>query len=101
MKVFCYDMTLAQLQADRPVSLEFLIHDNTIFNVVNERRVARALELGAKVATETGFQYIVTLNSDQVPFGEFKEGFKKEFESAVVLKLTDATEDGGLLGVRW
>ncbi len=101
MKVFCYDLTLAQLQADKPVSPGFLIHDNTIFNGVDERQIARALELAARESATTGFQYIVTLNSDQVPYGDFKEGFKGEFDNSLVLKLTDATENGGLLGMRW
>lgn len=98
MKVFKYNITPYHLKTGKYVFFKFLIHDNTIFNGVDERQIAKALELAAREAASTGFQYIVTLNSDQVPYGEFEEGFEEEFENAVVLKLTDATEDGGLLG---
>ena len=101
MKVFCYDITLAQLQAEKEVSPGFLIHNNTIFNGVDERQIARAIELGAMEAEKFNFQYIITINSDQVPYNEFRESFKNEFGKSIVLKLTDATESGGFLGVRW
>ena len=94
MKVFKYNITPYHLKTGKYVFFKFLIHDNTIFNGVDERQVARALDLAAKEAENSGFQYIVTLiNSDQVPYDEF--------ENAVMLKLTDLTEYGGLLGVRW
>ncbi len=82
---------MAHIEGGKSVHPELLIHDNTIFNGIDKRQIAKALELAAKEAASTGFQYIVTLNSDQVPYNDFKEGFKDEFENAVVLKLTDAS----------
>lgn len=61
---------------------------------------AKALQLGAKYAQELGFQYIVTLNSDAVP----KEGFGEGFDLAqyvLPVRLTDATDSGGLFGFRF
>jgi hypothetical protein len=44
------------------------------------------------------FQYICTFNSDKLPTGEFSKGF--DIASFTRLRLTDETEDGGLLGIR-
>jgi len=101
MKVFCYDLMLSQLRAEMPDSPGFLIHDSAIFNGVDERQIAKALQLAAEQSTENSFQYIVTLNSDQVPYSDFTEDFIKEFNSFVRVTLTDATDDGGLLGIRF
>lgn len=54
MKVFCYDLTLSQLRAKYPDMPGFLIHDSTIFDGVDERQIAKALELAAFLrATES------------------------------------------------
>jgi uncharacterized protein YydD (DUF2326 family) len=97
MKVFCYDLTIAELWAKRSPSPKFLIHDSTIFDGVDERQVALALELAERKSREAGFQYICTLNSDTVPWREFSPGF--DLNEFVRLRLTDADEAGRLLGV--
>ena len=51
------------------------------------------------LAKEHGFQYIVTMNSDAVP-KEVPAGFKLE-DHALNVRLTDASEDGGLFGFRF
>lgn len=99
MKVFCYDLMLAQLWADHDPSPCLLVHDSTIFDGVDERQVAHALELAARRATEYGFQYICTLNSDTIPRGELSPAF--DLDSYVRLTLTDTRDDGGLLGFRF
>ncbi len=99
MKVFCYDLMLAELWSQREPSPGFLIHDSTIFDGVDERQRALALELAAKKSVEHGFQYICTLNSDMIPWKEFTPGF--DLNSYVQLTLTDATESGSLLGIRF
>ncbi|MBI5076039.1 MAG: DUF2326 domain-containing protein [Nitrospirae bacterium] len=101
MKVFCYDLTLTQLRAAHADMPGFLIHDSTIFDGVDERQIAKALELAASEAQSKGFQYICTLNSDIIPFNDFSDKFRNEFDRFVCIKLTDATEDGGILGVRF
>lgn len=101
MKVFCYDLTLIQLRSNHADMPGFLIHDSTIFDGVDERQIAKAIELAASEAQGKGFQYICTLNSDIVPYNDFSEKFRNEFNRFVCIKLTDATEDGGLLGFRF
>lgn len=99
MKVFCYDLTLAQLWAQRNPSPRFLIHDSTIFDGVDERQIAAALERAAAESERLGFQYICTLNSDAIPWRDFSEGF--DLNSFVKLRLTDMEEQGRLLGMRF
>lgn len=99
MKVFCYDLMLAQLWSTRPTSPGFLIHDSTIFDGVDERQVAHALQIAAESSERFGFQYICCLNSDAVPWKEFTGDFN--LRKFVCCELTDAQEDGGLLGIRF
>ncbi|MEH2010413.1 ABC-three component system protein [Nostoc sp.] len=97
MKIFCYDLMLAQLWSERDPSPRILIHDSTIFDGVDERQVSLALQLADRESRRLGFQYICTLNSDMVPRSEFPLDFN--FNSFVRLRLTDESEEGGLLGI--
>ena len=100
MQMFCFDLMLTELTARRGMGPGFLVHDSHLFDGVDERQVAKALQLGADRADAKGFQYIVTLNSDALP----SDGFRKGFDiGARVLdtRLTDATETGGLFGLRF
>jgi uncharacterized protein YydD (DUF2326 family) len=96
MKIFCYDLMLAQLWAQRKPSPHILVHDSTIFDGVDERQVALALELAARESERLGFKYICTLNSDMIPSTEFSSEF--DFDSFIRLRLTD-DEGGNLLGI--
>ncbi|MEG4105092.1 ABC-three component system protein [Microcoleus sp. S13_C5] len=97
MKIFCYDLMLAQLWSERDPSPRILIHDSTIFDGVDERQVRFALELADRESRKCGFQYICTLNSDRVPYSEFAKDFN--FDSFVRLRLTDESDESGLLGI--
>lgn len=99
MKVFCYDLLLAELWSKKQQTPGILIHDSLVFDPVDERQRALSLELAAKRAEENGFQYICTLNSDMVPYSEFEENF--DFNDYVKLRLTDDSPEGGLLGFRF
>ncbi|MGL5943404.1 MAG: DUF2326 domain-containing protein [Waterburya sp.] len=99
MKIFCYDLMLAELWSRKEKSPNILIHDSIIYDGVDERQVALALELSAKKAEECGFQYICTLNSDTIPHSEFSSDF--DFNSFVRLTLTDDTDEGKLLGIQF
>ncbi|MEO5367433.1 MAG: DUF2326 domain-containing protein [Magnetococcus sp. WYHC-3] len=99
MKIFCYDLMLARLWAEQSVSPRLLIHDSMIFDGVDERQRARALELAAKESEAYGFQYICTLNSDMVPEKEFSPDF--DLSPFIRLRLTDEDVRGSLLGVRF
>ena len=99
MKIFCYDLTLISFAREQGLGIDFLIHDSTIFDGVDPRQRAHALELAAAMATEYGFQYICTLNTDMVPTKDFSADF--DFESLVRLRLTDTDPSGSLLGFRY
>ena len=99
MKIFCYDLMLAKLWARRPVSPGFLVHDSALFDGVDERQTALALQLASDEAEKESFQYVCMLNSDTVPRGDFDPTF--DFDSKVAATFTDARDDGGLLGIRF
>ena len=101
MKVFCYDMLLAELGCGREIYPKFLIHDSTIFDGVDERQVAKALMLAKTKCEELKFQYITLINSDMIPYHEFDSEFVKEFDENVILRISDEQENGGLLGIRF
>lgn len=98
MEIFCYDLMLAEKWAiGRPHTI-VLVHDSNIFADVDGRQIALALELARNKAEEFKFQYICMFNSDKLPIDDFSAGFS--VESYTRLRLTDQTEEGGLLGVR-
>lgn len=99
MKIFCYDLTLICFARERGLGIDFLIHDSTIFDGVDPRQRAHALELAAAMAKKYGFQYICTLNTDMVPLNDFSADF--DFNSLVRMRLTDTDPSGSLLGFRY
>jgi len=99
MKIFCYDLMLISFARQRGLGIDFLIHDSTIFDGVDPRQRAHALELAAAMSAQYNFQYICTLNTDMVPVSDFSTGF--DFESLVRLRLTDTDPSGSLLGFRY
>jgi uncharacterized protein YydD (DUF2326 family) len=99
IKIFCYHVMLASLWAERQSTPAYLVHDSIIFDGVDERQRALALEIAAKQAETRGFQYICTMNSDYIPWGEFTEGF--DINKFIRLRLTDEKIEGCLLGMRF
>jgi len=99
MQIFCFDMMLMRLCHQRGIGPGFLVHDSHLFDGVDGRQVIRALRVGAQTANELGFQYLVTMNEDDA-FKETEAGFDLG-EYVLPVRLTDATEDGGLFGVRF
>lgn len=99
MRIFCFDMMLMRLCAQRGIGPGFLIHDSHLFDGVDGRQVISTLRVGAETAEELGFQYIVTMNEDDA-FKETAAGFDLN-DYVLPVKLTDATEDGGLFGMRF
>ena len=100
MQIFCFDLMLTEISLKNGRGPGFLIHDSHLFDGVDERQIAKALQLGAERAEAAGFQYIVTMNSDVLP----REGFKPGFDiraHVMDTKLTDATDTGGLFGLRF
>lgn len=100
MQIFCFDLMLTEISLKQGRGPGFLLHDSHLFDGVDERQVAKALQLGAERAEAAGFQYIVTMNSDALP----REGFQRGFDVGAHImdtKLTDATDTGGLFGLRF
>lgn len=100
MQIFCFDMTLAVLWANRGTQGPgFLVHDSHLFDGMDSRQVAKAIEIGAAQARSSGFQYIICINSDQLEAAEFTKGFDpSQYRNPV--EITDATEHGGIFGIR-
>jgi uncharacterized protein YydD (DUF2326 family) len=99
MQIFCFDMMLMRLCHQRGMGPGFLVHDSHLFDGVDGRQVISALRIGARTAEELGFQYFVTMNEDDA-YKETETGFDLK-DHVLPVKLTDATEDGGLFGVRF
>jgi uncharacterized protein YydD (DUF2326 family) len=99
MQIFCFDMMLAVLWSRRGKGPGFLVHDSHLFDGMDSRQIAKAIEIGAAQAQECGLQYVVTLNSDMLPTDEFSASFDPSpFINPV--RLSDKTETGGLFGCR-
>ncbi len=98
MQILCFDFVVATLLAERNLGPGFLVHDSHIFDGVDERQVQAALDLGHRLASESGFQYLVTMNSDHLPeeTGNFAP---REF--VIEVNLTDKGDTGGLFGLRF
>lgn len=100
MQIFCFDLMLTEISLKQGRGPGFLLHDSHLFDGVDERQVAKALQLGAERAEAAGFQYVVTMNSDVLPQEGFKPGFRVR-DHVLETKLTDATDTGGLFGLRF
>ena len=96
MKIFCFDLMLSQIMSKQNNRLNFLIHDSILYDGVDSRQRALALEHASKVSSENNAQYICTLNSDMVPREDFSDGFN--FDEHVRLTLTDEDPSESLLG---
>ena len=99
IQIFCFDLVLARLCAERGIGPRFLIHDSHIFDGVDTRQVRGAMEKAVAWSQEFDFQYLLTLNSDALP-SQFSVDFPME-ELLLPVALTDDTETGGLFGVRF
>ncbi len=99
MQIFCFDMMLMKIWADEPNRPSTLIHDSLLFDGVDERQIARALVLGAEMAEKYHFQYLVTMNSDDMPDMSSYPNFDAS-KYQVDLSITD-TPTGGLFGFRF
>ena len=57
MQIFCFDLMLTELSLKQGRGPRFLLHDSHLFDGVDERQVAKALQLGAERAEAMRFQY--------------------------------------------
>lgn len=95
--VFCYDLALAVAGAERGFGPRLLFHDSTVFDGVDPRQKAKAIELAIEQSRIHEFRYLLCINEGDVPWdyldGEGLRGFLRG-------KITDKG-DGGLLGMRF
>lgn len=96
MKLFCFDLMLAQLWANRDTAPGFVFHDSHIFDGVDDRQKAAALRLAAQQAEEHGFQYICSFNSNDLPSQDLLG--ELDLTTHTRLTLTDDGPQGKLLG---
>ncbi|MGK5553481.1 ABC-three component system protein [Actinomadura kijaniata] len=66
MALFCFDLCLAVTARRSGHGPDFLVHDSHLFDHVDARRTALALELAADVGEREGLQYVVTLDSGRL-----------------------------------
>ncbi len=97
MKIFCFDLAILEFCTSRNLSIDFLVHDSEMYDGVDSRQRAAALERASEVARRTGTQYICALNSDMVPHDDFRRGFA--FDEHIRCRLTDGDASGTLLGI--
>lgn len=99
MQVFCYDLTLICFSRVLGRGIDFLVHDSTIFDGVDPRQRARALELVERMSRKYGFQYICAMNIDSIPVDDLSRDF--DYKSLVRVQLSDKDDAGSLLGLRY
>lgn len=100
VEIFCFDLALFETVTARVGGPGFLLHDSHLFDGVDERQIAGALQLGFEATTGKGLQYIVTMNSDifaRLPLSEGLNASKVVLET----RLSDEGEAGGLFGFRF
>lgn len=91
-------MILMHLCHQRGIVPGFLVHDSHLLDGIDGRHVICALYVGAHTASKLGFQHFVANENDA--FEETETGFELG-EYVLPVMLTDATEDGGLFGMRF
>lgn len=90
-------MLIEMYRKNVPQGIDFLIHDSTLYDAVDSRQRAKAIELANEKSNQHDFQYIFTINSDQLPLNDFSESFN--YNDYVVKYLTDKDISGSLLGI--
>lgn len=102
VETFMFDTTclIAAIKSSRAPGI--LVHDSHLFDAIDGRQIASCLNIGARLAEQYRFQYIVTLNSDFIDLVEAQSDGAFDAEPYIMsTRLTDATEDGGLFGFRF
>ncbi len=92
-------MMLAIILARRGAGPGFLVHDSHLFDGVDERQVAKAIQIGREWSEALGFQYLITMNSDALPSDVFSSDF--EVSDYILPQKLNDTESGGLFGIRF
>ncbi|WP_422117754.1 DUF2326 domain-containing protein [Brachybacterium sp. UNK5269] len=94
MALFCFDLTMLEEGIASTYHPDFLVHDSVVFDGVDPRQRAGALQLAQTIVESTGGQYICTINSNDVPDEVLDQEW---FKNGVIRTVLD-TEVGGLVG---
>ncbi|WP_207843028.1 DUF2326 domain-containing protein [Williamsia soli] len=94
MQLFAFDLTLMR-ESRQNHHPQFLIHDSVVFDGVDPRQVAGALNLANQTVEQSQGQYIATLNTNDVP----AEILDSNWYEAAVRRVILDTELGGAFGV--
>jgi len=102
VETFMFDMVclVSAIKNDRAPRI--LVHDSHLFDSIDGRQIASCLNIGARLAEQHGFQYVVTLNSDFINLVEAQSDGAFDAEPYIMsTRLTDETDEGGLFGFRF
>lgn len=99
VKIFLLDLVCIIMGIKNNRAPRFLVHDSQLFDSMDDRQLASCLNIGARLAEEYAFQYIVTINTDRLEAAE-KEGFDRR-NYPINMTLTDYGDSGGLFGFRF
>ena len=99
VQIFTFDLTLATICARRGAWPGFLIHDSHIFDGVDGRQIALALQIAGERVAELKGQYIVTMNSDDLEKAEREGGVS--FAEHIIEPELDDSPTGCLFGFRF
>lgn len=100
MVIFSYDIALAQTWSQRAAGPGFLFHDSILFEGVDERQIALALNFAKRRSELNKFQYVALMNSDNVPQADLAE-LKLDWRQHIRLELEDSDPASTLLGYRF
>lgn len=102
VETFMFDIVCLISAIENNRAPGILVHDSHLFDAIDGRQVASCLNIGARLAEQYGFQYIVTLNSDFLDLVTAQSDGAFNAEPYIMsTRLTDATDDGGLFGFRF
>jgi len=99
MEIFAMDYALFKVASETLGGPGFLIHDSHLFDGVDARQAAAAIEIAGSFAEAHGRQYLVMMNSDKFDALPFSESF--DAQSRVLPVVLKDTETGGLFGFRF
>lgn len=101
MKIMCYDLMLMELRKQKQAFPDFLVHDSTIFDGVDERQIAKSLMLAMEKSAKCDYQYICLMNSDTIPEKEMTRQAIETFNEAVVRRISDKDDESGVMGIKF
>lgn len=97
MKLLCLDLALLEEGISSAHHPDFLMHDSSVFDGVDPRQTASALQLASETVSSVHGQYVCALNSNDV-HPDIRDA--EWFVEGIVRTVLD-TDTGGLLGVKF